>query len=226
MVGRHFSVLAIDTSTDVCSLALGRGRRHWAREYTGLADRTRGIFGWIDELLDAAGLDLAALDVIACGAGPGAFTGLRVATAVAQGLGRAAKLPVCPVSSLESLALAAARAADFRGPVAACLDARMDQVYIGVYEVSASGSDELLPDALLSPAAVDLRTGPLLPAGPGWLAYPELVARLPAESLAVAAEHRPSAVAMLEIASRRFEQGQCVDAAGATPNYLRDRVTG
>ena len=226
MVGRHFSALAVDTSTEVCSLALGRGSRHWARDHGALADRSRGIFGWIDELLDAAGMDLAELDVIACGAGPGAFTGLRVATAVAQGLGRAVSLPVCPVSSLESLALGAARAADFSGTVAACLDARMDQVYVGVYEVSASGSRELSPDALLAPGALDLPAGPLLPAGPGWLAYPELATRLPAASLAVAADRRPSAVAMLEIASRRFEQGEYVDAADATPNYLRKRVTG
>lgn len=221
-----FTALAVDTSTDVCSLALCRGERRWSSEQAGLADRSRGIYRWIDELLDQAVVRLSELDAIAFGAGPGAFTGLRVATAVAQGLGRSAGLPVCAVSSLESLALGAARALRYTGPVAACLDARMGQVYLGVYEVSDSASRVIAADALLSPDTVDLPAGSPLLAGPGWSAYPALASRLPVDSAASAYDARPSALAMLEIAARRFRLGECVDAAGAVPNYLRDRVTG
>jgi tRNA threonylcarbamoyladenosine biosynthesis protein TsaB len=226
VVTKSFSALAVDTSTDTCSLALCRGGQRWESEHGGLADRSRGIYRWIDELLGPACTTLAELDAIAYGAGPGAFTGLRVATSVAQGLGRAAGLPVCAVSSLESLALGAARARQYTGTVAACLDARMGQVYLGVYEVSAHGSRALAPDALLSPGAVSLPAGALLTAGPGWRAYPELGRLVTAESETGTGDERPSAPAMLEIAARHFARGECVDAARAAPNYLRDRVTG
>lgn len=225
MVARGFTALAVDTATDTCSLALCSGEQSWSSEHAGLADRSRGIFGWIDELLDEAGLTLAGLDAIAFGAGPGAFTGLRVATAVAQGLGRAAGLPVCAVSSLESLALGAARDRQFHGRVAACLDARMDQVYLGLYEVSEDNCCAQRRDVLVTPEDVDLPGGHLLLAGPGWSAYPVLASLTNAEKVALDETARPSAQAMLEIAARRFTQGACVDAAEAAPNYLRDRVT-
>jgi len=226
VVTTAFSALALDTSTDVCSLALCADGQYWSSEHAGLADRSRGIFGWIDALLDGAGLTLAGLDAIAFGAGPGAFTGLRVATAVAQGLGRAIGVPVCAVSSLESLALGTARRLRFRGTVAACLDARMEQVYLGLYDVSPDACRTMGTDALLAPRAVQLPAGELLLAGPGWSAYPAFAPLLKRNDVALSDAARPSALAMLEIAERHYAQGDCVDAADAAPNYLRDRVTG
>jgi len=225
-VNEAFAALAVDTATDVCSLAIGRAGRRWSRDYDGVADRSRGVYGWIEALLDEAGIGLAALDAIAYGAGPGSFTGLRVASSVAQGLGRAAGLPVCAVSSLESLAVGAARQQGFAGTVAACLDARMDELYLGVYEVSADGSRALRPDALIAPQAIRLpEARPILLAGPGWGRYPDLPAHVAPARSAVSPQARPSGIAMLEIAARQFAAGRCTDAARAVPNYLRNRVT-
>jgi len=221
-----FAALALDTSTEVCSLALGRAGQCWSSNHSGLADRSRSIYRWINDLLDRAAVTLAELDAIAFGAGPGAFTGLRVATAVAQGLGRATDLPVCAVSSLESLALGAARELRFDGRVAACLDARMEQVYVGLYEVAGSDCRALAADALLSPDDVRLPAGPLLLAGRGWRAHPVLASRLADDSVTAADTAHPSAPAMLEIAARHYARGECVHAARAVPNYLRDRVVG
>lgn len=186
---------------------------------------SRAVFEWVRELLEESSLSLGDLDCIAFGAGPGSFTGVRVAAALAQGLGFASRLPLCPVSSLATLAAGAFRntAAE---TVACCLDARMGEVYFGAYRRDAEwGVLPLVDDVLLAPEAVRL-TGPasILAVGSGWTAYPELLARLEGDLLDVLPELLPSAAELALLARPRYQAGQTVSPADALPNYLRDRV--
>lgn len=187
---------------------------------------SRAVYEWVSELLEEAGMSLRELDCIAFGAGPGSFTGVRVAVALAQGLGFARGLPLCPVSTLAALAEGALQNSG-ADAVACCFDARMGEVYFGVYRRDSKlGVRVLAADALLSPDAVDLpEEGRFLAVGPGWTAYPQLAARLQHRLLGVEAEHLPSAANVARLAGPRFRSGAVVTPAGAQPNYLRNRVT-
>jgi tRNA threonylcarbamoyladenosine biosynthesis protein TsaB len=184
------------------------------------------VFEWVSELLEETDSSLRQLDCIAFGAGPGSFTGVRIAVAVAQGLGYACGLPLCPISTLAALAAGALK--DTTADAAACcLDARMGEVYFGVYGRDAEqGVRVLTADALLSPNDVRLPAeGAFLAAGPGWAAYPQLATRLSSRLVGVEAEQLPSAADVARLARPRFLSGGTVAPAKATPNYLRDRVT-
>jgi tRNA threonylcarbamoyladenosine biosynthesis protein TsaB len=227
MIAADFTGLAIETSTEVCSIAVCRDGRIMQRDYSGLADRSRSIYAWLGELLEVNELRLADLDAIAFGQGPGAFTGLRIAAAVAQGLGRGAGLPIIPVSSLQALALSAAANSSASLTVAAALDARMDEIYLGIYRLQNNELETLLADCLAKPDEVELPGGAaLLAAGPGWLAQPSMSRRLARRITAVNGDLRPQAGALLQLAEPLLRAGKGLDAAAAVPNYLRNRVTG
>jgi tRNA threonylcarbamoyladenosine biosynthesis protein TsaB len=215
-------VLAIETSTDRLSLAVSRGAARHARDRVVGHRHAETLFGELGALLDAAGLALAELDAIAFGAGPGAFTGLRIAAGVAQGLAAARGLPVIGVSCLEAIAHASGAA---RALV--CIDARMGEVYHAGY---CRGGDGVMVEAI-APSVVPPAEAPL-PGDAGWHglgsgfdAYPALLAARYGSLLAhVNAAAVPTAAAMLEIALRRLAAGERGDAAGAVPVYLRERV--
>jgi len=221
-----FSCLAIETATELPSLALLRGNLLSVREAPGLRTPSRKVFEWVREVLEETGISFDQLDCIAFGAGPGSFTGVRVAVALAQGLGYARGLPLCPVSTLA--ALAAGALADTAVEAAACcLDARMGEVYFGAYCRDAEeGVRALAPDALLGPDAVGLPEGrAFLAVGPGWAAYPQIAARLALRLSGVEPARLPSAADVARLAKARFLAGKVVLPADAAPNYLRDRVT-
>lgn len=227
MIARDFTGLAIETSTEVCSIAVCRDGRIMQRDYSGLADRSRSIYAWLGELLEGNELRLADLDAIAFGQGPGAFTGLRVAAAVAQGLGRGAGLPIVPVSSLQALAFGAAMNSSASLTVAAALDARMGEVYLGVYRLQDNELDTLLADCLAKPEQLELPgEAAMLAAGPGWLAQPSMTRRLATRITGVNGDLRPQAASLLQLAEPLLRAGKGLDAAEAVPNYLRNRVTG
>ncbi len=222
-----FSCLAIETATDLPSVALLRDGRLAVREVRGMRAPSSTVFEWVHELLEEAATSLTELDCIAFGAGPGSFTGVRIAVALAQGLGYARGLPLCPVSTLAALAAGALQ--DARADTAACcLDARMGEVYFGVYRRDAGGGVQAVAaDALLKPASVCLpEHGSVLAAGPGWTAHPEMAERLRSRLLTVDSDRLPSAADVARLARPRFLAGLVVSAADALPNYLRDRVTG
>lgn len=172
-----------------------------------------------------ADTSLEQLDCIAFGAGPGSFTGVRVAVALSQALGYACRLPLCPVSTLAALAAGAVRETG-HDAVACCLDARLREVYFAVYAQDREyGVRVMSADALLQPDAVHLPgDGKYLAAGPGWSAYPELTDRLQARFSAVDAGRLPSAVDVARLAGLRFLAGELVSATAASPNYLRERI--
>ncbi|WP_172600029.1 tRNA (adenosine(37)-N6)-threonylcarbamoyltransferase complex dimerization subunit type 1 TsaB [Sulfuricystis multivorans] len=180
------------------------------------------LLPWTLELLAEAGLTLRRLDGIAFGAGPGGFTGLRLACGVAQGLACGLDLPVAPVSSLAALALAAGD-----GPVLACLDARMNEVYLGAYRVAGDDVVERMAPKV-GPGA----TAPL-PEGDGFrgvgdgFATPHgeaIRARMGARLEAVAATVFPSAAAVARLGVRQLARGEGVPARQAQPLYVRDKV--
>ena len=173
------------------------------------------------EVRRAAGDTAGALDAVAFGTGPGAFTGLRIACGVAQGLALARGIPVLGVSTLETVAEESGAER-----VVACLDARMHEVYYAALERTPGGWREALEAQCVAPAAAPL------PAGDGWLGcgngfaqYGEaLRARLGAALAWVSAGAHPSAVALARLAAPRLAAGEGVDAALAAPRYLRDKV--
>jgi tRNA threonylcarbamoyladenosine biosynthesis protein TsaB len=229
-------LLAIDTATELCSAALWLDgslstRDMWAPQAHGAL-----ILPMIEQLLSDAQLPGRDLDAIAFGRGPGGFTGLRLAAAVAQGLGFAWELPLIPISDLRALA---AQVLDARKPGCAlvCQDARMQEVYWACFEqlpesMSAGGGARPFlqrgGEAVSAPALVALPEEWTRPAafgvGSGFAAYPELQSRLGDRLGEVRSDLRPHA---REIAVLAAEAGlsAALAAERAEPVYLRDRVT-
>ena len=219
------NLLALDTATECCSVALLTAAG--VLEDHRLAPRQHAalILPMIEGLLAEAGLTRHALDVIAFGRGPGAFTGLRIAAGVAQGLALGLDLPVMPVSTLAALAQASAAQR-----VLAALDARLGEVYFGYY---TRGGDDLVvadaADGLAPPDAIALPTDPAwrgVGIGPGWGAYGEVLgARLGHHIDTVDADVQPRAGGLARLAAAAHARGEAVSAELALPVYLRDRVT-
>jgi len=176
-----------------------------------------------EDCLAEAGIGLEALDAVAFGRGPGSFTGLRIATGVAQGIAFGADLPVVPVSNLAAAAAAAFRLHGWRRVLVA-LDARMDEIYAAAFELGASGLPAPVGDeALLAPAALARPgDGDWRGVGSAFAAWPELAARL---GLAEAdAGVAPLARDLLGLAADALGRGAAVAAEDALPVYLRERV--
>jgi tRNA threonylcarbamoyladenosine biosynthesis protein TsaB len=214
-------ILSFDTSTEWLSVAAGDGTS-WSThlERAGPANSER-ILPAIDTVLAEAGWRLAGLDGIAFGAGPGAFTGVRIACSVAQGLALGAQLPVVPIPTLLALAQEAWR--DHAAPrVFACLDARMREVYVAFYVRVDGGWHVEREPAVIKPADVQAPVGDWDGEGDGFAAYIEL-ASLPGIARAHA-NTLPTARAIGELALPLFERGQGVPANQARPLYIRQRV--
>ncbi len=213
-------ILALDASTEACSAALLVGdtlTARYAESGPGTAER---VLAMVDELLAGAGLPLGALDALAAGVGPGAFTGVRISVAVAQGLAFGAGLRVVPVSSLEALAFPALGGA----PVLACLDARMAEVYWACFQADARrGLIALGPPRVGAVASVELPPAPRFRGvGRGFSAYPALSA-LPAVDVADAGA-LPHARDLALLGAIRAAAGDLVDPKDLVPLYVRDKV--
>ena len=178
----------------------------------------------VDAVLAQAGLGLNELDAIAFGRGPGAFTGVRIAAGVTQGLALGAGLPVIPISTLAALAQPALGKAAVILPA---IDARMGEVYWASYE---SGQDNLANQAseeqVTPPDAVQVSAGKrVFGVGSGWGTYRERLDRVLDKQISgVDPERFPLARDMLPLAVREYDKGRCVSAEQALPVYLRDNV--
>lgn len=219
-------ILAVETATDACSAALfidGDIRERFAltpREHTKL------ILPMLDSLLAEAGLAPGRLDAVALGRGPGSFTGVRIAAGVVQGIAFGADLPVVPVSTL------AAIAQDFfnRHPDAelayTAMDARMAEIFWGVYARNDLGLAVLQGrEAVLPPAAMTRGGQPGHGVGSGWAVHGEmLTARLDVPLLSIQADVPPRAACVAQLGAYGYAQGQAVAVEQAMPVYLRDKV--
>lgn len=216
-------ILALDSAGQGCSVALGVDGRILERHEATPRRHAAVLLPMVEACLAEAGLAIMNLDAIAFGRGPGSFTGLRIATGVAQGIGFAADLPVLPVSSLAAAATAAMRLHGWP-QVLIANDARMGELYTAAYETAEDGlpvaqaPERLLAaDALCAPPGEGWRGG-----GSGFATWPELAARLGIASVDSSLE--PSARDLLGLASAAFARGEAVTAAEALPVYLRDQV--
>lgn len=210
------NLLALDTSTEVLAVAVRHGSQVLQHEAPGGAQASAALIPAIRRLLADAGLALPALEAIVFGCGPGSFTGLRTACAVAQGLAFGARLPVLPVETLLAVAEEArSRAGATR--VVAMLDARMDQVYAAAYEWNGTLWQRHGEIALEAPQDVHVPPGWAM-AGNVFAAYGQ---RLPAGERI---EALPGAGALLRLAPALLAAGQAVPADAALPLYIRDKV--
>ena len=220
-------LLAIDCSTERMSVALAQGERRWTHEGVGGAQASAALIPAIMGLLDEAQLPLKELDAIAFGQGPGAFTGLRTACAVAQGLALGAKLRLLPIDSLLMLAHAALSSNPQSSRVLSVLDARMGQVYAAAYEHRPEGWRCLQAPSLSQPEALVLPAGwqeqGFVLASNAHAIYPDAFASTLSQG-SVAIEAWPQALAMLDLAALAYARGESVSPAEALPLYVRDKV--
>jgi tRNA threonylcarbamoyladenosine biosynthesis protein TsaB len=215
-------VLALETSTDDGSCALWcDGDVRLARCPAG-RPHSETLLPLVRQLMEEAGIAFPQLDAIAFGSGPGAFTGLRIACGLAQGLAIAAGVPLVPVGSLMALADAG------NAPrVLALLDARMGEVYAATFIRDAAGMLSAATDAAVAPPVAVA-----IPAGTGWVAcgnapavYPLLAERLLAAGIAWPGPATPAADAVARLAAKQLARGEPgIDPAVAAPLYVRDKV--
>ena len=217
-------LLALDASTEACSVALITDRGWFCRAAELKRGHAGELLGMVRATLDEAGVSMEMLDGIAAGVGPGAFTGVRIGVAVAQGLAYGATLPVVAVSTLEALALRAISAG--AAQVLACLDARMGEVYFGAFAADAERKLRPLSAAGVgAPAAVKWpASGRFRGIGRGFAAYPDLAALDGLELDADATRALPDAREMAVLGALRLEAGEALDPADLEPLYLRNRV--
>lgn len=206
-------LLAFDTSTETFSVALAAGGGVPLRECAGPggAQASAALIPAIEQLLAQGGLQLQALDAIVFGRGPGSFTGLRTACAVAQGLGFGSGVPVLALDTLLAVAEDAFARHGVR-QVVALLDARMGEVYWAAYERGSEAWRTVQPPALARPEDVQVP--------PGWAVAGNLAALAGQPILAAA----PTAAALLRLAPAALAAGAAHDAAAALPLYIRDKV--
>jgi tRNA threonylcarbamoyladenosine biosynthesis protein TsaB len=223
------NLLAFETSTEACSVALWLDGE--VRERYELAPRRHAELSlpWAEQLLDEAGLKRSQLDAIAIGRGPGAFTGVRLAIALAQGIALALDKPIVPVSTLAVLALRA-RAMDVAQTqtqrVFAAIDARMGEVYTAAFELRGMDAVMLDQEVVIAPAAAVVPDGDeWLGVGSGFAASEGLLAqRLQARFAAIDPAALPHAADLARLAALAYARGEAVAPELAEPAYLRNNV--
>jgi tRNA threonylcarbamoyladenosine biosynthesis protein TsaB len=219
------NLLALDTSTEYLSLALKLGDKIFTHYQAAGSASSQLILPQIQILLDSANIKLGDLDGIAFGAGPGAFTGVRIASGVAQGLGYGANLPVVGINTLTAVAEESGQ-----DKVVVCLDARMGEIYHAAF-IKQNGvwleiSETKVCKPQVSPV---LESNDWVGAGGGWAAYKEVLMQIYSNHLSqsvnnVLPDITPTAEAILRLAQPVFEAGQAKPAMHAMPIYIRNRV--
>jgi len=239
--------LALETSTDTLSLAVSRGTHTWTHTSAGGALTSTHMIPQTLALLKEAGLALTDLQAVVFGRGPGAFTGLRTACSVAQGLAFGADLLVLPIDTLlavaeEARVANAATGAQSVTRVLAVMDARMEQVYVAAYEFTPNATDVTPPNAddtnhvpgtwrcvqapeLNSPESLhwpaDWAQDSFIAAGNAWPVY---AGRWPVALTAIQVAALPTAAALLRLAPDAWAAGTAVPPEEALPLYIRDKV--
>lgn len=217
------NLLALETSTEACSVAVWRDGEVLERFEIAPRRHAELALPWAQELLAEMGLARTRLDAVAVGRGPGAFTGVRLGMALAQGIALGLGLPMLPVSTLAALAMGATRP----GPVLAAIDARMGEVYAGAFvhlgdDVRPLGVETVCaPDEVELPAAEGAWQG----TGTGFAAVEAaLQARLSAQVPLVDAAALPHAADVARLAAKAWDRGELVAPERVEPAYLRDNV--
>ncbi|KYN81921.1 tRNA threonylcarbamoyladenosine biosynthesis protein TsaB [Vibrio cidicii] len=220
-------ILAIDTATENCSVALLVGEQVFSRSEVAPRDHTKKVLPMVDEVLQEAGLTLHDLDALAFGRGPGSFTGVRIGIGIAQGLAFGADLPMIGISTLAAMAQGSYRQ-NGATHVATAIDARMNEVYWGRYQRQEDGrwqnvDDECVipPADLVAQLSSDAQTWTT--AGTGWDAYADALG-----ALTISVEKGdilyPDAQDIVVLAGHEWAAGNTVAVEESSPVYLRDNV--
>ena len=221
------NLLAIETSTEACSAALsvnGQVSTHYkivSHKHTEL------ILPMIDSLLQKASLTLCEIDVLSYGCGPGSFTGLRIAAGVIQGLAYGAKRPVLAISSLQALAQQVAHS-EQAPRILVMIDARMEEVYWGYYELDVNGVMQLIgAESLSHPSEISIpHTQDFIAVGSGWGRYAEHVPpKLMQQARDLKTECLPRAEDVVFLAAQTYSHQGTLQAHQALPHYIRQQVT-
>jgi tRNA threonylcarbamoyladenosine biosynthesis protein TsaB len=221
-------LLALDTSSVACSVALQIDDDVVERHEEQPREHTRLLMPMIESLLADAGASLSDLDAIVLGNGPGSFIGMRIAASVAQGLAFGASLQIVPVSSMAAVAARVIAEHD-AGEVIVSQDAHMQEVYLGIYRPDRDGN----PDAISSErlhglsAIAELDTSPnpsRFGAGYGWQRYPELLVANRDRVTNVVDILHPHASDLLGLATIALEKGGAIEPQDISPAYLRQKV--
>lgn len=223
------TILALDSSTDACSVALMHNNQVTSLFEIAAKSHTQRLLPMVDEVLQKAGCEKRQLDAIAFGRGPGSFTGLRICLGVVQGLAFGLNLPVIPVSTLAAMVEGFRRDNSLpdRTPILAALDARMNEVYWGLFESDKDAPVAITSEFVMSPAevadqpAVQQYLSSIIGVGAGWH-YPELHG-LPVAQ--IQQEFYPQAQDIVRLAAKLMAEGKSVSAMQAQPVYLRDQVS-
>lgn len=215
-------LLAIDTSSSACSVGLLIDNEIKIIHEIAPLQQAQKILPMIEKILQESTVSLNELDALAFGCGPGSFTGVRIATSVMQGIGYAMDLPLIPVSSLAALAQAAYSELG-RDKLLVAIDARIQEVYWGAYQVNKEGVVELINTERVSPPQEIL-----LPSESGWYgvgnAWDVYFEQISASPAYLDATRLPTALGVLQLAKVRYKKKEWVDAENALPSYLRNEV--
>ncbi|MGJ0485404.1 MAG: tRNA (adenosine(37)-N6)-threonylcarbamoyltransferase complex dimerization subunit type 1 TsaB [Methylomicrobium sp.] len=220
-------LLAVETATEACSAALYLDGEVIERYQVSPRDHAQLILPMVDGLMSEAGLQLADLDALAFGRGPGSFTGVRIATGVIHGIALGSELRVVPVSTLAAVAQEFFDRNGERCDTAfTAMDARMGEIYFAVYRRDASGFAELLGEEKVMPAESvifpDVYGAGI---GTGWGVYQTVLAdKLAGQIDFIETGNLPRAGAIARLGARGFAQGLAVDIEDAQPVYLRNKV--
>jgi len=231
---KNVTLLALDTATEACSVALLRGGEKTHLTQFAQREHTKHILPMVDEILAQAGITLHQVDALVFGRGPGSFTGVRIGAGIAQGLAFGADLPVIPVSNLAAMAQAAYVQYQAENVLTA-IDARMNEVYFAQWQAQKVRSDfgefldwqPVIAEQVCSPSkaieqVVQQHRENAVLAGTGWAAYPELNDA----NLGKATEITlPSALYMLDLALPKWFAGETISPLEIEPIYLRNEVT-
>lgn len=231
---KNVTLLALDTATEACSVALLRGGAKTHLAQFAQREHTKHILPMVDEILTQAGITLHQVDALVFGRGPGSFTGVRIGAGIAQGLAFGAELPVIPVSNLAAMAQAAYVQYQAENVLTA-IDARMNEVYFAQWQAQKVRSDfgefldwqPIIAEQVCSPSNVIEQVARqhhenAVLAGTGWAAYPELNEA----NLGKATEITlPSALYMLDLALPKWFAGETISPLEIEPIYLRNEVT-
>lgn len=228
-------LLAIDTSTEYCSVAYTDGKHIIFRGKEAPREHADLVLGYVKEIFAEAGTELADLSALVLGKGPGSFTGVRITASIGQGLAFSQNLPVVGVSSLEAMAYQANRLHDAVKVIAA-IDARMGEIYFGTYsfengQIKQWGEERVVkPETIsdvLSKEFLELE-GACFGVGTGWVTYEDTLLTTMSLKDNVELSHSvrfPHAIDLAMLGAERLKQGDTVAAEDFQVHYVRNEVT-
>lgn len=217
------TILAIDTSTEACSVALLYRNEITYDFAISARDHTKQILPMVDKLLKQSDCQLSNVDAIAFGQGPGSFTGVRIGIGVAQGLALGISKPMIGVSTLMTLAQGVYRTQHANNVIAA-IDARMNEIYLGQYQFNNNQWQAVIPECVLAPEKVTEQVKHIsidsYSAGTGWQTYPNMILDIKPSDILL-----PHAQDLIVIANQKWERNEIINVENVEPTYLRNEVT-